>query len=81
MLRIARFAFLVGFGAAIPAVVALNPPESQNKQNKKDISKKAESSKISPSSKDDADQRIDRRDSRMRERDREIDRMLNKQKK
>ena len=78
MLRYARFALLIGLAATIPAF-----PQHQNKQETKDDSKKkAEAAK--PPTKDDApkeDDRIDRRNSRMKERNREIDGMLNKPKK
>ena len=79
MLRIARFALLVVLGAAIPAVAALDPPhkQDQNKQQTKDQKKKAEPAKKDVS----VDERLDRRNSRMKERNREIDGLLNKQKK
>ena len=77
MLRYARFAFLIGLGATIPTVVALDPPPQQNKQNKQDDKKKVEPVKHQPP----PDDRIDRRNVRMKERDREIDRRLNQEKK
>jgi len=80
MLRFARFAFLAGLTTAIPLVFALDPPQHESKQQTKDDKKKAEPAKPAP--KDIvADDRIDRRNSRMKERDREIDRRLNQQKK
>jgi len=79
MLRSARFALLVGLSAAIPVVFALDPPQKQdqNKQQTKDDKKKAE-----PAKKDapPSDERLDRRNSRMKERNREIDGLLNKKK-
>jgi hypothetical protein len=85
MLRLARFAFLAGIAAAIPGItVALDPParpsQQQNKQPTRDDGKKAEPAKKDSASKDTVE-RIDRRNSRMRERDHAIDRMLNQQKK
>jgi hypothetical protein len=81
MLRFARFAFLAGLTAAIPAVVALDPPQAQDKQQTKDDNKKkVEPAKPAPKE-GAADDRIARRNSRMKERNREIDRMLNKPKK
>lgn len=81
MLRTARFALLVGLSAAIPMVAALNPPhkQDQNKQQTKDDNKKRveAAKKEAPP----ADERLDRRNSRMSERNREIDSLLNKQKK
>ena len=77
MLRYARFAFLIGLGATISTVVALDPPPQQNKQNKQDEKKKVEPAKHQPA----PDDRIDRRNVRMKERDREIDRRLNQEKK
>ena len=76
MLHYARFALVIGLGATIPAVVALDPPP-QNKQNKQDEKKKAEPAKKQAPS----DENIDRRNERMKERDREMDRRLNQQKK
>jgi hypothetical protein len=79
MLRSARFALLVGLSAAIPVVFALDPPQKQDqsKQQTKDDKKKAE-----PAKKDapPSDERLDRRNSRMKERNREIDGLLNKKK-
>lgn len=88
MLHYARFALLAGLAAGIPAAIALDPPQhpnqpqttgSENKTTDSNNKKKAEPAK--PSSKDGAAERIDRRKFRMRERDREIDRRLNQQKK
>jgi len=79
MLRSARFALLVGLSATMPVVFALDPPhkQDQNKQQTKDDKKKAE-----PVKKEDppSDERLDRRNSRMKERNREIDGLLNKKK-
>jgi len=78
MLCYARFALLIGLAAAIPGSA-----QHQNKQEAKDDNKKkAEAPK--PPAKEEApkeDDRIDRRNSRMKERAREIDGMLNKPKK
>jgi hypothetical protein len=79
MLLYARFALLIGLSAATPALLALDPPKQhdQSKQQPKAENKKAESAKkeVPP-----ADDRIDRRNARMKERNREIDGLLNKQK-
>jgi hypothetical protein len=83
MLRSARFALLIGLGAAMPVVFALDPPQkqSQNKQETKN-EKKAEPAKKDSAAKDGAgEDRLDRRNSRMKERNQEIDGLLNKQKK
>ena len=81
MLRTARFALFVGLSAAIPVVAALDPPhkQDQKKQQTKDDNKKRGRGcqEGSPA----ADERLDRRNSRMKERNREIDSLLNKQKK
>ena len=79
MLRSARFALLIGLSAAIPMVFALDPPQKQDqsKQQTKDEKKKAEPAKKDAPPSDDG---LDRRNSRMKERNREIDGMLNKQK-
>ena len=79
MLRSARFALLVGLSAAIPMVFALDPPhkQDQNKQQTKDDKKKAEPAKKEAPP---TDERLDRRNSRMKERNREIDGLLNKKK-
>lgn len=79
MLRFARFALCIGLSAAIPMAVALDPPrqQDQNKQPAKEDKKKAEpAKKEAPAS----DERLDRRNSRMKERNREIDGLLNKKK-
>lgn len=83
MLRFARFALLVGLSAAIPAVFALDPPrhQDQNKQQTKDDNKKkAEPTKKEAPSSAERDGRLDRRNARMKERNRQIDGLLNKQK-
>jgi hypothetical protein len=80
MLRSARFALLIGLSAAIPMVFALEPPQKQdqNKQQTKDEKKKAEPAKKEALA---SDERLDRRNSRMKARNREIDDLVNKQKK
>ncbi len=81
MLRIARFALLVGLSASIPVVFALDRPHKQDQkkqQTKDDKKKKPEAAKKEVPA---ADERLDRRNSRMRERNREIDRLLNQHKK
>jgi hypothetical protein len=77
MLRSARFALLVGLSATIPVVSALNPPkkQDQSKQQTEDEKKKAEAAKTPAT-----DERLDRRDARMKERNREIDSLVNKKK-
>ena len=85
MLRAARFALFAGLSAAMPVVFALDPPHKQG-QNKQES--KAEGKKSPPpaaeapkdASPDSGDDRLHRH-SRMKERNREIDSMLNKQKK
>ena len=77
MLRLARFAFLAGLTAAIPALVAFDSAQQPNKQQTRDDKKKAEPAKKYNA----ADDRIDRRNARMKERNQEIDRKLNQQKK
>ena len=80
MLRSARFALLIGLSAAIPVVFALDPPhkQDQNKQQTKDDNKK----KAEPAKKEapPSDERLDRRDARMKERNREMDSLVNKKK-
>ena len=80
MLPFARFALLIGLSAATPAMFALDPPkqQDQNKQQPKAEKKKAEepAKKEAPAAED----RLDRRNARMKERNREIDGLLNKQK-
>ena len=69
--------------AAIPVVFALDPPhkQDQNKQQTKDDNKKkAEPAKKEAPAADAHDERLDRRNARMKERNREIDGLLNKQK-
>jgi hypothetical protein len=84
MLRLARFALLVvGLNAATPAVFALDPPhkQDQNKQQTKDEDrKKAEPAKKETPSSEERDGRLDRRNSRMKERNQEIDGLLNQKK-
>lgn len=77
MLRYARFALIVGFAAAIPVMPQQPMPQRQDKQEAKDASRK----KAEPAKKDGAAKDSDDRISRMKERDREIDRRLNQQKK
>ena len=79
MLRSARFALLIGLSAAVPVAFALNPPQKQdqNKQQAHDEKKKAEPPKKQAPA---TDERLDRRDARMKERNREIDSLLNKKK-
>ena len=76
MLFYARFALLIGLAAAIPGSA-----QHQNKQETKDDHNKKRIEPAKPAPKDDTprdgDERIDRRNSRMKERAREIDRMLN----
>lgn len=80
MLSSARFALLIGLSAAIPMVFALDPPQKQDQskqQTKVDNKTKAEAvKKVSATT----DERLDRRNSRMKERNREIDGLLNKKK-
>ncbi len=83
MLRSARFALLIGLSAAIPVISALDKPQKQDqskKQTKYDKKKAVPAKKDAPAS-DARDDRLDRRNSRMQERNREIDGLLNKQKK
>lgn len=75
MLRFASFVLIAGLSAAIPV-----SGQHQNKQETKDHDKKkVEPAKQAPKddTPKDGDDRIDRRNSRMKERAREIDRMLN----
>jgi hypothetical protein len=90
MLRYARFAVLAGLAGGIPVINALDPPPQaqQQKQEKRDDTRKAEpvkgtthSYKQGAPKEGGGDDRIDRRNTRMKERDREIDRMVNKPKK
>jgi hypothetical protein len=81
MLRYARFAFVVAL-AAIPGIsIALDPHPTQTKQETKDDTKKKAEAVKKDSAPKENDERIDRRNSRMKERNQEIDRMLNKPKK
>jgi hypothetical protein len=80
MLRSARFALLVGLSATMPIAFALNPPQKQD-QNKQQT--KIENRKKAEPAKKEAlptDERLDRRNARMKERNREIDGLLNKKK-
>ena len=78
MLRCARFALLIGMSAAIPTIFALNPPQKQDQNKQEKEKKKIEAPKKDASS----EERLDRRNSRMKERNRQIDGLLNdKQKK
>ena len=76
MLRFASFVLIAGLSAALPV-----RGQHQNKQETRDeqTKKKAEPAKQAPKedTPKDGDERIDRRNSRMKERAREIDRMLN----
>ena len=78
MLRAAKFAFLAGLSAAIPMAAALDPPPKQDHGKQQDARKKAE-----PAKKKDAPstgERLDRRNTRMTERNREVDGLVNKKK-
>ncbi len=81
MLRSARFALIVGLSAAIPMAFALDPPhkQDQNKQQTKADSnkKKAEPPKKEAPAAAEHDDRLDRRNARMKERNQEIDGLLN----
>lgn len=81
MPHFARFALLIGLSAATPAVFALDPPKQQD-QNKQQAKPENEKKKAEPTKKEApaADDRLDRRNARMKERNREIDGLLNKQK-
>ncbi|MBZ5631698.1 MAG: hypothetical protein LAO55_01100 [Acidobacteriia bacterium] len=83
MLRSARFALFVGLGAAIPVAARLDPPrkQDQEKQQTKDPKKKVAPAKVGPAKQDSSPgERLDRRNSRMKERNREIDGLVNKPK-
>ena len=83
MLCSARFALLVGLSASLPILVALDPPQKQNQnkqQAKEETTKKAEAAKKNAPRDNSGDARLDRRNNRMKERNREIDGLLNKQK-
>ena len=79
MLRFARFAFVAGLAAAIPALSGFDSAQQPAKQPTSD-KKKAEPAKKDNVAKD-SDERIDRRNARMKERNQEIDRRLNQPKK
>ena len=81
MLRYARFAFLAALAATPVISVALDPPPSQHKQETKDDTKKKAEAVKKDSAPKENDDRTDRRHSRMKERNQEIDRMLNPPKK
>jgi len=82
--RCVRFAFFLALLSAIPAVQAIDPPRQPNRERpKSDTPRNAEPVKPQQSphqAKDASDERIERRNSRMKERNQEIDRMVNKQK-
>jgi hypothetical protein len=87
MLRLGRFALLAGLAITIPAAFALDPPQKdqikqdQKKQQTRDENKKkAEAPQKEAPSSSEHEGRLDRRNSRMQERNREIDGLLNKQK-
>jgi hypothetical protein len=86
MLRSARFALCVGLSAglsaAIPVVFALDPPQKQDQNKNKQQTKADDKKKAEPAKKVSAtaDERLDRRDARMKERNREIDSLVNKKK-
>jgi len=64
-------------------LVALDPPQKQNQnkqQAKEETTKKAEAAKKNAPRDNSGDARLDRRNNRMKERNREIDGLLNKQK-
>jgi hypothetical protein len=81
MMHYLRFALLAGLAAGIPAI-ALDPPQHQKQTEAKQEQKNEK--KAEPAKKDGApkenDDRLDRRNSRMKERNREIDGLLNKAK-
>ncbi len=84
MSRYVRFAFALALAAG-PAL-ALDPPPRQNKQQQQKAEDKKHAEPVKPAAKSgleehESDARIDRRNARMKEREREIDRMLNKPKK
>lgn len=77
-----RLAFFLTLLSVIPVVRAIDPPNQPSKERpKNEPPKKVDPAKQQPQQSKDADARIERRNSRMKERNREIDRMLNKQKK
>lgn len=82
MLHIARFALVAGLAAGIASVsFAIDPPPRDDRKTAPKQDQKGKAAKPAPPRDNSADERIDRRQSRMRERDKEIDRRLNKQKK
>jgi hypothetical protein len=89
MSRYARFALWVSLAGGIPVVVALTPPpqrqQQQKQQEKQDEKRKPEPAKQAAPPRDEGakegDGRLNRRNTRMKERDREIDRMVNTPKK
>ena len=74
---------MIGLAAAIPAVSALDPPQHPQQEKKKEDKKKAEpvnNDKKSSAQDSPSQDHFERRNSRMKERNREIDGILNKQK-
>lgn len=83
MLRFARFALIFSL-TAMPALFAVDPPQKQdqNKSQTRDQKKNAEPARKEAPTKDGApESRLDRRDSRMNKRNREVDGLVNKPKK
>lgn len=82
--RYVGFAFFLALLSAIPAVHAVDPPKQASKERpKNEPPRNAELVRPQQSpnqGKDASDERIERRNSRMKERNQEIDRMVNKQK-
>jgi hypothetical protein len=84
MLRFARFALIFGLSAGMPTLFGIDPPQKQDqdKSQTKDQKKNAEPAKKEAPDKDGApDSRLDRRNSRMNERNRQVDGLVNKPKK
>jgi hypothetical protein len=84
MLRFARFALVFSLSTGMPALFAIDPPQKQdqNKSQTKDQKKNAEPAKKEAPDKDDpSESRLDRRNSRMNERNRQVDGLVNKPKK
>jgi hypothetical protein len=84
MLRFARFALLLSLSVAMPGLFALDPPQKQNqdKQQTQDRKKNVERvRKDVPSTDGTSETRLGRRGSRMTERNRQIDGIVNKPKK
>jgi len=84
MLRFARFALLLSLSAGTLTLLAVDPPQKQdqNKSQTKDQKKSAEPAKKEAPDKDgSAESRLDRRNSRMSERNRQVDGLVNKPKK